>query len=70
MVVLVGVAAGALGGLAGSRYLQSVLFGITARDATSIAVAIGCMLTAAAVAAFLPARRAAGVAPSVALRHQ
>ncbi len=68
VVVLVGVMAGTAAAMAGSRYLQSLLFGISTRDGTSVVVAVASMLAVAAVATYVPARRAASVQPSVTLR--
>jgi predicted permease len=68
------VAAGALSGVAAAlvltRYLASLLYGVTAADpGTYAAVVIGLILAASA-ASFLPARRAAMLDPVVALRHE
>ena len=70
--VLVG--AGALAGVAGTlfltRYLATLLYGVTPTDPfTYAAVVIGLALAASA-ASFLPARRAAVLDPVVALRHE
>ncbi len=68
------VAAGALAGLAGAlaltRYLATLLYGVTATDAVTYAAVIIGLALAAAAASFLPARRAALVDPVVALRHE
>jgi ABC-type antimicrobial peptide transport system permease subunit len=68
------VAAGALGGVAAAlvltRYLATLLYGVSATDPrTYTAVIIG-LAFAAAAASFLPARRAAVLDPLVALRHE
>jgi predicted permease len=68
------VAAGALAGVAGAllltRYLATLLYGVTATDSgTYIAVVLGLALAALA-ASFLPARRAAALDPAAALRHE
>ena len=50
------------------RYLEGILFGLTALDlATFVAVAI-LFAAVASIAAFIPARRATKVDPMVALR--
>jgi putative ABC transport system permease protein len=64
----IGIGVGLIGAFAGARYLQSMLFGIEPRDpATFAAVALGFAMVAA-LAAYLPARRATRVDPMVALR--
>ena len=49
---------------------QSMLFGVSARDPISLASAAFFLLTVAALAGYLPARRAAKVDPLVALRSE
>lgn len=66
--VAAGVAAGALVALAGARALRSLLFGIEPRHAPAFLLAATLVLAAAALAAWLPARRAARLDPATALR--
>jgi putative ABC transport system permease protein len=65
-------AAGAIAGLAGSlvlaRSLQSMLFGVTARDPAVLAGAAAVLFAVALLACYIPARRAARIDPIVALR--
>ncbi len=69
VVVTVGALAGVAGALVLTRYLATLLYGVTATDPrTYLAVIIGLALAASA-ASFLPARRAAALDPVVALRH-
>jgi putative ABC transport system permease protein len=67
-------AAGLLLGLAGAefatRYLSSLLYGVTPRDPISIVCATGVLGLVAIAACYIPARRALRVDPMVALRHE
>jgi predicted permease len=51
------------------RYVESQLYGVTPTDVTTMAIATIILTTVAAVASLIPARRAANVAPIVALRQ-
>jgi predicted permease len=68
------VAAGVLLGLPGAyaigRGLESALFGLEPADPLTAAGALVTLAMVAAVAAWLPARRAAGIDPMVALRNE
>jgi predicted permease len=69
-LVAIGAALGVAGALAGSRLLESLLFGVKPRD-PAVAIAAPLLLAAAALAAcMLPARRAAAVEPMAALRDE
>jgi predicted permease len=64
-----GVVIGLAGAAAGTRVLQGLLFGVTSLDIATFA-AVGLVFPAiAALACFVPARRAMRVDPVVALRH-
>jgi predicted permease len=70
LLTLVGLAAGLAASLVLTRYLKSVLFGVTATDvATYAAVALLLCLVSLA-ACYIPARRATKVDPMVALRYE
>ncbi len=69
-LVLIGTGIGLTFSVAASRLIGSELFGLTATDPTSFAVATVLMLAVALLAAYLPARRAAKVDPMVALRYE
>ena len=69
-LVLLGVALGAPAALAAGRLISSQLFGISAIDPIAIGLATMALLIVAAVAAYLPARRATRVDPLVALRYE
>ena len=67
-VIAVGIAVGLVLALAGARFVESLLFGVHARDPlTMIAVAVTLLLVAIAASLF-PAWRAARVDPVAALR--
>lgn len=69
-LVLIGVALGLPLAWAASRWVQSLLFGLTPTDPAVILGAIVLLTAAAQCAAYLPARRASRVDPLVALRHE
>jgi ABC-type antimicrobial peptide transport system permease subunit len=65
-----GCAIGFVGALAATRVLRSMLFGITPGDPVTFAVVVALVLAAAALACYLPARRATRVDPLVTLRAE
>jgi predicted permease len=67
-VTAAGVAVGLLGAAAVTRYLETMLFGLTRLDPITFALGPLTLAVVAAIAAFLPARRATKVDPLVALR--
>jgi putative ABC transport system permease protein len=67
-VILVGLGIGFAGSLASTRFLSSLLFGVTATDPLTFAGVI-IMLALVALACYIPARRAVRVDPMIALRH-
>ncbi len=70
ILITIGIAIGLGGAVVATRYLESMLFGLTALDpATFITVTLILMLTAAS-ACYVPARRATKVNPIVALRYE
>jgi predicted permease len=69
-LVIAGVAVGLPLARLLSRKVQSMLFGLTATDAGVMAAAVGSLVAAGLVAAYVPARRAARVDPMTALRHE
>jgi putative ABC transport system permease protein len=70
VIVLAGVMVGVAGALAVSRYMAKLLFEIRPTDPATF-VAVSLLLGAvAAVASYVPARRAMKVDPTVALRYE
>ncbi len=69
-VALAGLAVGLAGGLALARLLASLLFEVSAADPATIAGVALILAATALVACYLPARRAARVAPMAALRTE
>lgn len=67
--VLVGVAIGGLGALATGRLLQHMLYGIAPHDPVILAVTLVLLPATALLACVIPARRATGIEPWVALRE-
>ena len=67
-LVGVGVAVGVAGALAAGRLVESLLYELAPTDGLTMVQAAAAMVAVAAVAAYLPARRAARVDPLVALR--
>jgi putative ABC transport system permease protein len=70
VVALVGIALGLAAALAGSRLIESLLYGVSSRDPVIFASAAGALLCVALLACWLPARRAAAVDPLIALRAE
>lgn len=69
-LALAGVAIGAVGALAATRLLGTMLFGVSASEPLIYIALTSILLTIAAVASWLPARRAMRVDPMVALRAE
>ena len=70
MLVAIGVAIGMMVGLVAARSLASFLYGVSTSDLATIIVATVVLLAAALVACIIPAKRAIGVDPIVALRYE
>jgi putative ABC transport system permease protein len=67
---IVGAAVGVAAAFAGTRYLQSQLFQVSAIDPLTILATTALLLTVALLASFLPARRAMRVDPATSLRPE
>jgi ABC-type antimicrobial peptide transport system permease subunit len=70
VLVGMGVAIGLAVALAASRLGESQLFGLRPTDPATIGVAVLVIGALGTVAGYLPARRASGVDPLIALRHE
>jgi predicted permease len=69
-LVLAGVALGVAGGLALSRLVAGLLYGVAATNAVTFVLAAALLVTTGLLATYFPARRAAAVDPMVALRQE
>ena len=77
MIVFDGMRLVAIGGVLGlgaafalTRVLQSLLFNVTATDPATFVIVPAVVVGVAALASYLPARRAAAVDPTTALRQE
>ena len=68
--VLVGVALGMAGSLALTRALSALLYGVSPRDPATFGAIAALLVAVALLATWLPARRAARLDPSSALRSE
>ena len=67
-LTLVGLMVGLAGALAAGRWISSLLFSVTPADPATLAIVVCALAGAAACATYVPARRAAGIDPSEALK--
>jgi ABC-type antimicrobial peptide transport system permease subunit len=70
LVAAAGIGAGLIGALAVCRVLATLLFGVAARDATTLPRFTAVLVVVAAVACFVPAMRATRVDPIVARSYE
>ncbi len=70
VLLAVGIVAGIAVALEASRVVSALLYGLKPTDPATLAGAALLMMAAAAVAAYVPARRATKVDPMVALRYE
>jgi putative ABC transport system permease protein len=69
IVTAIGLAIGAVSGVLSGRLVKTLLFGLDPSDATTWLLAIATLGAAAALAGYLPARRASRLDPMLALRE-
>ena len=70
LLVLAGVMVGIPAALLSSRLLNSMIFGLKSTDPISMSIVIVVLGLIAALAGFIPARRATKIDPMVALRYE
>lgn len=68
--VAAGIAVGLAASAAGARLIEAQFHGLSARDPIALALVVVTLLTAASIATWLPARRAASVDPMVTLKGE
>lgn len=69
-VTLIGIAVGLLTALAAGRVIASILFGVSPRDPAILATTAVALFSIALLASWIPARRAAQLNPTIALRAE
>ena len=69
-LTVVGLGVGLAGALVGGRWISAQLFEVAPADPTTLAMVVCALAGAAACATYVPARRAAGVDPTEALRAE
>lgn len=70
VLVVSGVAIGVAGALALTRFLTTLLFGVTATDTLTFVAVSLILFVIAMLASLIPARRATKVDPLIALRYE
>jgi ABC-type antimicrobial peptide transport system permease subunit len=67
---LAGTLTGLLGALVLGRFLRTLLFGVSAMDAATLVLVMITMTAVVVAATYVPAARAAGIDPMLALRQE
>ncbi len=70
LMTAIGLAIGIPLAFAGSAYVRSLLFVVQPHDPAAMAIAVGALMLCALAAGLIPARRAAGIDPMTAIRHE
>jgi putative ABC transport system permease protein len=69
-LALIGVGVGLVGAWLLTRFIEKLLVGVPTTDVLTFSVVSGCLLLAALLACYIPARKATKVDPLVALRYE
>lgn len=69
-LVIIGIAIGIPAAVGGARLVSSQLYGLSAADPLTLVVAAVILIAVAALAGYMPARRASRVDPIIALRYE
>jgi ABC-type antimicrobial peptide transport system permease subunit len=70
IITVAGIVIGAVAAMGTGRFVNTLLFDLATHDLTMIALTVLTLATAAAVAGYLPARRASRIDPMTALREE
>ncbi len=65
-----GIALGAAGAFVAARHFRSMLYGVTPQDPWTFSLVLLLLAAVSALAAWVPARRAASLDPVATLRHE